>query len=220
MRLLLAEDDPMIGSAVEQGLRNAGHTVDWVRDGDRAETALLTGSYALLVLDLGLARQDGLSLLKKMRAGGNGLPVLIVTARGAVADRVTGLNLGADDYLSKPFDLDELVARIGALLRRHSGRAQPELRLGGLVVDPLLREVRVDGVAVDLSNREFALLEALFETPGAVFTTETLEDRLYGWGDEVASNAIEVHVHKLRKKIGAGWIRNVRGVGYRLVEPQ
>ncbi len=208
MRLLLAEDDPMIGSAVEQGLREAGFAVDWVRDGEAAELALRSGTYALLVLDLGLARQDGLALLRKMRVAGNDLPVLIVT----------GLNLGADDYLAKPFDLEELVARIHALLRRHAGRAHPELRLGTLVLDPLAREVRLDGVAVTLANREFALLEALFENPGAVLTTEQLEDRLYGWGEEIASNAIEVHVHKLRKKLGAGWIRNVRGVGYRLVE--
>ena len=220
MRLLLAEDDPMIGSAVEQGLRNAGYAVDWVRDGDAAELALRSGSYALLVLDLGLAQQDGLTLLKKMRRNGNAMPVLIVTARGEVSDRIIGLNLGADDYLSKPFDLDELVARIGALIRRHAGRAHPELRLGPLLLDPLQRVVRIDRQPVDLSNREFALLEALLETAGAVLTTEQLEDKLYGWGDEVASNAIEVHVHKLRKKIGASWIKNVRGVGYRLVEPQ
>ena len=218
MRLLLAEDDPMIGSAVEQGLRDAGFAVDWVRDGDAAELALRSDAYALLVLDLGLARQDGLSLLRKMRAAGNDLPVLIVTARGAVSDRVAGLNLGADDYLAKPFDLDELVARIRALLRRHAGRGQPELRLGALVLDPLAREVRLDGVTVALANREFALLEALFENPGAVLTCEQLEDRLYGWGEEIASNAIEVHVHKLRRKLGAAWIRNVRGVGYRLVD--
>ena len=220
MRLLLAEDDPMIGSAVEQGLRNAGYTVDWVRDGDSAELALSTGSYALLALDLGLARQDGLTLLKKMRGAGNSTPVLIITARAAVSDRIMGLNLGADDYLPKPFDLDELVARIHALIRRRAGRAQPELRLGALQLDPLAREVRLDDQVVELSSREFALLEALFEKPGAVLTTEQLEDRLYGWGDEVASNAIEVHVHKLRKKIGADWIKNVRGVGYKLVEAQ
>ena len=220
MRLLLAEDDPMIGSAVEQGLRDAGYAVDWVRDGDAAELALRSGAYALLVLDLGLARQDGLSLLRKMRAAGNALPVLIVTARAAVADRVAGLNLGADDYLAKPFDLDELVARIRALIRRQAGRAAPQLRLGSLLLDPLRREVHLAEQPVVLANREFALLEALLEKPGVVLTSEQLEDRLYGWGDEVASNAIEVHVHKLRKKIGAAWIRNVRGVGYRLVEPQ
>ncbi len=214
MRLLLAADDPRIGGAVEQGLRDAGFALDWVRDGDAAELALRSGAYALLVLDLGLARQDGLTLLKRMRAAGDDLPVLIVTARGAVA----GLNLGADDYLAKPFDLDELIARIRALLRRRAGRAHPELRLGALVLDPLAREVRLGGVAVALANREFALLEALFEKPGAVLTSEQLEDRLYGWGEEVASNAIEVHVHKLRKKLGAAWIRNVRGVGYRLVD--
>jgi len=215
----LAEDDPMIGSAVEQGLRNAGYSVDWVRDGKAAELALRTGTYALLVLDLGLAQQDGLSLLKKMRGSGNTMPVLIVTARSAVSDRIIGLNLGADDYLAKPFDLDELVARIRALIRRHAGRAHPEMRLGRLCLNPLSREVRLDDEPVVLPHREFALLEALLETPGAVLSTEQLEEKLYGWGEEVASNAIEVHVHRLRKKLGVDWIRNVRGVGYKLVEP-
>lgn len=219
LKLLLAEDDPMIGCAVEQGLRNVGYTVDWVRDGNAAELALFTGTYALLVLDLGLSRQDGLTLLKKIRGAGNGMPVLIVTARGTVSDRVTGLNLGADDYLTKPFDLDELVARIRALIRRHAGRARPEMRLGALSLDPQSREVRLNQEVLDLSLREFALLEALLETPGTVLSTEQLEDRLYGWGEEVASNAIEVHVHRLRKKLGVAWIKNVRGVGYRLVEP-
>lgn len=209
----------MIGRAVEQGLRNAGYSVDWVRDGEAAELALRTGAYALLVLDLGLSRQDGLSLLKKMRSAGSNVPVLIVTARATVPDRIIGLNLGADDYLAKPFDLDELIARIRALIRRHAGRAQPEICLGRLSLNPQNREVRLTGQLVDLSHREFAVLEALLETPGAVLSTEQLKERLYGWGEEVASNAIEVHVHRLRKKLGATWIRNVRGVGYKLVDP-
>ncbi len=220
MKLLLAEDDPMIGRAVEQGLHHAGFTVDWARDGNSAELALRTGTYALLLLDLGLSGQDGLTLLKKMRDRGNSTPVLIITARAAVSDRISGLNFGADDYLAKPFDLDELIARIRAVIRRHSGHAQSALRLGELLLDPLTREVSLGGRIVDLSSREFALLEALLENPGAVQTTEKLEDRLYGWGDEVASNAIEVHVHRLRKKLGQTWIRNVRGVGYKLVKPE
>ena len=220
MKLLLAEDDPMIGSAVEQGLHHAGYAVDWARDGNSAELALRTGTYALLLLDLGLSGQDGLTLLKKMRERGNSTPVLIITARTAVSDRISGLNFGADDYLAKPFDLDELIARIRAVIRRHSGHAQSELRLGELLLDPLKREVRLEQRVVDLSSREFALLEALLENPGAVLTTEKLEDRLYGWGEEIASNAIEVHVHRLRKKLGQAWIRNIRGVGYKLVQPE
>lgn len=219
MKVLLAEDDPMIGDAVEQGLRNAGCSVDRVRDGKAAELAVRTGSYAVLVLDLGLPQQDGLAVLKKMREAGDTLPVLVVTARGTVPERIAGLNLGADDYLAKPFDLDELIARIRALVRRHAGRAQTQMRLGELSLDPHRREVRLAGAPVDLAHREFALLEALLEIPGAVLSTEQLEEKLYGWGEEVASNAVEVHVHRLRKKLGAAWIRNVRGVGYRLVEP-
>ncbi len=219
MKLLLAEDDPMIGAGVEQGLRLAGFAVDWARDGLAAETALRTGNYAMLLLDLGLPRQDGLALLKKLRHLNNPIPVLIVTARDAVSDRVAGLNLGADDYLIKPFDLEELVARVRALIRRHAGRSQPEMRLGGLVLNPVGHEVNLDGAAVSLSPREFALLEALLESPGAVLSKEDLEERLYGWEEEVASNAIEVHLHNLRRKLGAGWIRNVRGVGYKIMPP-
>jgi two-component system response regulator QseB len=219
LKLLLAEDDPMIGRAVEQGLHNAGYTVDWTRDGNSAELALRTGDYALLVLDLGLPGLDGLALLNRMRAGDNRTPVLIVTARGAVSDRIAGLDRGADDYLGKPFDLDELVARVRALIRRHAGRARPQMQLGGLSLDPLSREVRLNQELLLLTQREFALLEALLTTPGAVLSTERLEETMYGWGEELASNALEVHVHKLRKKIGSAWIRNVRGVGYKLVEP-
>ena len=219
MKLLLAEDDPMIGASMEQGLRLAGFTVDWTRDGKAAELALQSGGYALLLLDLGLPRQDGLTLLKKIRQLANAVPVLIVTARDAVTDRVSGLNLGADDYLVKPFDLDELIARVHALTRRTSGRGQPEMRLGGLCLDSAKREVRLDGALLRLSRREFALLEALLERPGTVLSKEQLEQRLYGWQDEVTSNAIEVHLHHLRRKLGADWIRNVRGVGYMAVEP-
>jgi DNA-binding response OmpR family regulator len=220
MKLLLAEDDPMIGAGMEQGLKLAGFTVDWVRDGKAAEVALQTGIYALLLLDLGLPRQDGLALLKKLRLADNAIPVLIVTARDAVSDRVAGLNLGADDYLTKPFDLDELIARARALIRRQGGRARPEMRVGPLLLNPLTREVRLAGQALSLSHREFSLLEAFMEAPGTVLSKEQLEERLYGWDEEVMSNAIEVHLHNLRRKLGQAWIRNVRGVGYKLVEPE
>jgi two-component system response regulator QseB len=219
MKLLLAEDDPMIGASMEQGLRLAGFAVDWARDGKAAEEALLTGSYALLLLDLGLPRQDGLTLLKKIRQLENTVPVMVVTARDAVADRIAGLNLGADDYLVKPFDLDELVARVRALIRRRGGRARPELKLGALCLDPVQREVHLDGTRLSLSQREFTLLETLIEHPGTVLSKEQLESRIYGWQDEVMSNAVEVHLHNLRRKLGAAWIKNVRGVGYKVVEP-
>jgi len=220
MKLLLAEDDPMIGAGVERGLRLAGFTVDWVRDGKAAELALADGNYAVLLLDLGLPRQDGLEVLKKLRRDNRPIPVLIITARDAVADRVAGLNLGADDYLVKPFDLDELTARVHALIRRHQGRSHPELCLGALRLNPLSRDVTLEGRILSLSQREFTLLEALMETPGAVLSRERLEECLYGWGEEIASNAIEVHIHNLRRKLGSAWIRNVRGVGYKLVEPE
>ncbi len=219
MKLLLAEDDPMIGNSVTRGLKLAGFAVDWVRDGRAARSALETGDYGLLLLDLGLPLLDGVTLLKELRHSGRDIPVLVVTARDTVADRVSGLNLGADDYLTKPFDLDELIARVHALQRRNIGRKQPEMRLGALCLNPLSREASLDGRRLPLSQREFSLLEALMEKPGSVLSREQLEDRLYGWDEEVASNAIEVHLHNLRRKLGMAWIRNVRGVGYKLVEP-
>lgn len=220
MKLLLAEDDPMIGAGIEQGLRQAGFVVDWVRDGKAAELALADGGHDLLLLDLGLPRQDGLTLLKRLRQQEESVPVLIITARDGVEDRVTGLNLGADDYLVKPFDMNELVARVHALLRRRRGSAQTQLRLGSLMLDPIAREVRLDGRLLQLSAREYGLLYALMERPGAVLSVAQLETRLYGWGEEVQSNAVEVHLHHLRRKLGPGWIRNVRGVGYRLALPE
>lgn len=219
MKLLLAEDDAMLGAGMEQGLKRAGFVVDWVRDGKAAELALPDGGYDLLMLDLGLPRQDGLALLKRLRQEGEAIPVLVVTARDGVGDRVKGLNLGADDYLVKPFDLDELVARVHALLRRRRGSAQAHMRLGALVLDPLKREVKLDGRPLSLTAREYGLLCALMEKPGAVLSIHQLETRLYGWGEEVSSNAVEVHLHHLRRKLGPGWIRNVRGVGYKLAEP-
>ena len=219
MKLLLAEDDPMIGTSLVQGLKQAGFTVDWVRDGRAARSAITGGGYGLLLLDLGLPAMDGVQLLKALRRDRFDLPVLVVTARDAVADKIGSLNLGADDYLTKPFDLDELIARIHALGRRQAGRARPESCLGPLCLNPVTREVRLNGSPLTLSQREFSLLAALMEKPGTVLSREQLEDRLYGWEDEIASNAIEVHLHNLRRKLGTAWIRNVRGVGYRLVEP-
>ncbi|MBK9325879.1 MAG: response regulator transcription factor [Thiobacillaceae bacterium] len=219
MKLLLAEDDPMIGASVTSGLKLAGFAVDWVRDGGAARAALDDGDYGILLLDLGLPVLDGVTLLKELRRGDRDIPVLVITARDTVADRIAGLNLGADDYLVKPFDLDELIARVHALQRRKLGRVQPEMRLGGLRVNPLTREVTRDGLPLSLSHREFSLLAALIEKPGAVLSREQLEARLYGWDEEVASNAIEVHLHNLRRKLGSDWVRNVRGVGYKLVDP-
>lgn len=219
MRLLLAEDDPMLGASIEQGLRRAGFVVDWVRDGRAAELALADTGHDLLLLDLGLPRLDGLTLLKRLRQGEDAIPVLIITARDAIEDRVAGLNLGADDYLTKPFDLNELIARVHALLRRRRGSPQALLRLGALELDPIAREVRLEGRPLHLSAREYGLLYALMEKPGAVLSIAQLENRLYGWGEEVQSNAVEVHLHHLRRKLGPGWIRNVRGVGYKLLQP-
>ena len=216
MRLLLVEDDPMIGRAMGQGLRDAGFTVDWVTDGGAAELALANGVYDLAVLDLGLPGKDGMELLRELRARRDLLPVLIVTARDAVADRIDGLNAGADDYVLKPFDLDELVARVRALLRRHAGGATPLLECGGLTLDTVRREVRRNGEEIQLSAREFALLEALMQRPGAVLSRVQLEDAVYGWGEEVGSNAVEVHLHNLRRKLGPETIRNVRGAGYKV----
>lgn len=216
MRLLLVEDDPMIGASVQRGLRQDGHTVDWVRDGAAADLAVAAGVHELILLDLGLPGKSGLEWLAQWRARGVTLPVLILTARDAVADRVRGLDAGADDYLVKPFSLEELAARLRALGRRQGGRAAPRLELGPLSLDPATHEVSKDGQPVELSAREFALLHALMENPGVPLSRAQLEERLYGWGAEVASNAVEVHIHALRRKLGAEWIKNVRGVGYRV----
>jgi len=217
MRILLIEDDPMIGKAMRQGLVQAGFATDWVTDGRAAELSLANGVYDLAILDLGLPQRDGMDILRRLRAGGSSMPVLIASARDTVPDRITGLNAGADDYVLKPFDLDELVARVRALLRRHAGSGQPLLRAGELVLDPARRLVTQRGAPVELSAKEFAVLEALMQRPGSVLSREKLEEAVYGWGDEVGSNAVEVHVHHLRRKLGSGSIRNVRGVGYRVV---
>ena len=218
MRLLLVEDDPMIGAGVQSGLRQEGHTVDWVRDGKATELALASGVHEMLLLDLGLPHKSGLELLSGLRRQGLDLPVLVITARDSVADRVKGLDAGADDYLVKPFDLDELSARIRALMRRRAGRASPRIEHGPLTLDPATHQVTLNGDPLALSAREFALLHALLEQPGVPLSRAQLEERLYGWNEEVESNTVEVYIHALRRKLGAEWIRNVRGVGYRIPE--
>ena len=214
MRILLVEDDEMIGESVAAGLRLAGHAVDWVRDGRAADAALSPPVHDMVLLDLGLPRKSGLELLKGVRAGGADLAVLIITARDAVADRIAGLDAGADDYIVKPFDLDELAARMRAVARRRAGRAAPEIEYGPLRLDPAKRRAFVEGREVALSGREFAVLEALLERPEAVLSRAQIEERLYGWRQEIESNAVEVHIHALRRKLGADMIRTLRGVGY------
>lgn len=214
MRLLLVEDDSMIGEAVLDLLRAEQYAVDWVRDGDAADTALRTQAYDLVLLDLGLPQRDGLTVLRDLRARKNRTPVLVATARDAVAQRIEGLDAGADDYVLKPYDLDELLARIRALLRRAAGRAEPVYEHQGVSINPATREVTVRGTPVVLSGREWAVLEPLIARPGMVLSRQQLEDKLYGWGDEVSSNAVEVYIHGLRKKLGADLVLNVRGVGY------
>jgi two-component system OmpR family response regulator/two-component system response regulator QseB len=214
MRLLLVEDDSMIGDSLRAALRLDGYAVDWVRDAAAAQATLASERFDLLLLDLGLPKGDGLDVLRAMRSRQDSTPVIVLTARDGVGDRVAGLDAGDDDYLVKPFELDELNARIRAVLRRHSGRAQPGLRHAGVTLDPATRQVTRDGVAVLLSAREFAVLEALMQRPGALLSRAQLEDRLYGWGEEIESNAVSVYIHQLRRKLGADFIQNVRGVGY------
>ncbi len=210
------EDDPLLGDGLKLGLQGEGYTVDWLMDGRQALHSLLTESFDLVVLDLGLPGMDGMDVLKAIRGKGLKLPVLILTARDAVGDRVSGLDQGADDYLTKPFDLEELAARLRSLLRRSQDRAAPVLEHGDVSLDPAAREVRRAGEKVELSRKEFTVLRYLLEHRGRVVSRERLEQALYGWDTEIESNALEVHVHKLRKKLGAGLIATVRGVGYRI----
>lgn len=216
MKVLLVEDDDMIGDAVQKGLAQEGFVVDWAKDAAEASTALAVEPYEVLLLDLGLPDRPGLEILLELRKQGNEMAVLILTARDAVAERIAGLDAGSDDYLIKPFDLDELSARIRAVQRRKLGRAEPLLKYGKLRLNPASRECHWQEKAVNLSAKEFSLLEALIERPGAVLSRPQLEERLYGWGDEIESNTVEVHIHHLRKKLAPEVVKTVRGVGYML----
>lgn len=220
MRILVVEDDQLLGDALQTGLRQRGFDIDWVRDGVAADLALSTHAFAAVVLDLGLPRLDGLKVLTKERARGSKVPVLVLTARDSVEDRVTGLDTGADDYVVKPVDLDELAARLRALVRRSGGEPAPVIEIGRLRVDPAARTVVYRGKAIELQAREFNLLLEFMLNAGRVLSREQLEERLYAWGEEVESNVLEVHIHHLRRKLAPELIRTVRGVGYVLPRDQ
>jgi two-component system OmpR family response regulator len=219
LRILLVEDDPMIGEAVSVALKDAAYAVDWVRDGISASAALASGEHQAMLLDLGLPRRGGFEVLDSMRGKGHGAPVIVISARDAVDDRVKALDLGADDYLIKPFDLHELLARLRAVIRRKGGRADPILDNGVVTLDPATREARRGDASHLLSAREFALLLALMLRPGAILGRAELEERIYGWNEEVESNAVEFLIHGVRKKLGADVIRNVRGAGWMVDRP-
>ncbi len=214
MKIILAEDDVLLGNGVRTGLVQGGFNVDWVESGRKALAAVASGEYDLMILDLGLPELDGIDVLKTLRGQQDDIPVLILTARDTLADRVSGLDTGADDYLVKPFDLDELFARIRALLSRHTGRATPIIEHGTIRLDPAGHRVTSDGVEIELSHKEYSLLLRLLENTGRVMSRSSLEESLYSWGEEVESNVIEVHIHHLRKKLGSGLIRTIRGAGY------
>ena len=217
MRVLLVEDDEMIGRSLKQALEGAGWSADWVRDGELAQSALGDGGYTCVLLDLGLPKQDGTEVLRRARERGDATPVLVLTARDGLDDRIRSLDLGADDYLLKPFEFRELLARMRAIVRRRDGAAHSLVGSAALQLDLTTREVLVNGAREALTAREFALLHALLERPGAILSREQLENRIYGWGDEVTSNAIDVLIHGMRRKLGAEAIRNVRGLGWRVM---
>lgn len=216
MRILLVEDDALLGDGIHAALKLADYAVDWVRDGEAARRVLLDHLYDACVLDLGLPRCDGLSVLKDLRSRGSRLPVLILTARDTSADKISGLDAGADDYLTKPFDLPELLARLRAIMRRAGGEAGPTLAHGGVVLEPAAKRVSFNGQPVQLSAREYALLHDLLRHKNQIRTRSQLEEGLYAWGEETGSNTVEVFVHHLRKKFGADFIRTIRGMGYQL----
>ena len=214
MRILLVEDDYFLGDATKAGLTSDGYTVDWFKDGIQAELALESSEFDGVVLDLGLPGKDGLAVLKSMRNRDDTTPVIILTARDLTDDKVKGLDAGADDYLIKPFDLSELSARLRALIRRSLGRADPIIKIGSISLNPASHEVRADNAIIELSQREFSLLQLLMENVGRVLSRSSLEENIYGWNEEVDSNALEVHIHHLRKKLGSSFIQTIRGVGY------
>lgn len=220
MRILLVEDDALLGDGVRAGVAQDGYAVDWVQDGKSALAALDAERYDVVLLDLALPRMSGLEVLATLRARGNGVPVLILTARDQVADRVAGLDAGADDYLVKPFDLEELGARLRALTRRQAGRAEPMIHHGDIVLDPAGHTVTLGGRPVELSPREFGVLRELLQNAGTVLSKARLEQSLYGWDQEVESNAVEVHIHHLRRKLGAKLIKTLRGIGYTVEKPK
>ena len=220
MRLILVEDDELLGDGVKTGLSQVGYTVDWVKDGASARHAILSEHFDLVILDLGLPRLSGIELLQQIRDEGVAIPVLILTARDSVEDRVKGLDSGADDYLTKPFDLDELNARIRALIRRSSGRADSSIHYLNIVLDPASHTVTKDGEVLPFSRREFSLLHKLLENVGHVLSREQLTQSIYGWDEDVDSNALEVHIHNLRKKLDSKCIRTIRGVGYMIEKPE
>lgn len=219
MRILLAEDDRALGQALADGLRHLGHAVDWIEDGRHAAQALTDTRYAAAVLDWNLPRMSSVDVVRELRRRGDHTPVLLLTARDALGDRVRGLDSGADDYVVKPVHLDELAARVRALLRRAAGNPVPLQQIGALTLDAGARSATLDGAPLELSAREYAVLEALAARPGRALSREQLEEAMYGWGEEVASNAVEVHIHHLRRKLGPDWIRTLRGIGYALYPP-
>ena len=220
MRLLIVEDDELLGDGLQAGLVQRGFHADWVRDGVQARQAASTEAYEAIVLDLGLPRLDGLSVLKELRRADHPVPVLVLTARDGKADKLAGFDAGADDYLVKPVDLDELAARLRALIRRSHGRARPVIDIAGVTLDPSARQVFRDGAVVELSARELAILELLMEHAGQVVSRARLESALYGWEEGVESNAVEVHIHHLRRKLGADFIKTLRGIGYLVGAPR
>ena len=220
MRILLVEDDPLLGDGIKKSLSHLGFTVDWMRDGIQGENSLTSEEYAAVVLDLGLPRQDGLTLLQSVRNKGLRTPVLILTARDSKLDKLKGFGMGADDYIVKPLDMEELAARLRALIRRSAGRASPRIQLGKVEIDPDERLVWSDGKLIELSSKEFAVLELLVQNAGRVLTRVQLEQSIYGWGDSTDSNTIEVFIHHLRKKLGSDFIQTLRGIGYTVRHPE
>jgi two-component system OmpR family response regulator/two-component system response regulator QseB len=220
MRVLLVEDDEMIGQSLHKALEANGWSADWVKEGELAQSAMADGGYACVLLDLGLPRKDGIEVLRTARARGDRTPVLVLTARDGLDDRITGLDIGADDYLVKPYEFRELLARMRAVIRRRDGAAHSVIGTDAVQLDLTTREVIVTGERAQLSQREFALLHALLERPGAILSRDQLESRIYGWGEEVSSNAVDVLIHGMRRKLGADVIRNVRGLGWRIAAVQ